>query len=399
MLWVDYPSVGGSSPDLPIVSFPDPKSEDDGDGKKEQTEGKFGVVRMHSSQVERGDLSWVASSAIKGGGELVVTLAFPGQIEVPNEVKNGEPLRGKNASISAYVPAKSIKQSGATNRSSLKKGPKSGKDDKLEAKIKGDRKLATSSITVEFWARFDSDVDYVDARISGEGKAHGFVIDNKKLRLRYFAANQEGSDNEKVVTIEAKDPVKDRTWVHVAFTYDAASGVGKLYQDGKEIGKHDGPDNRSLWWDISEPEYHVALAATPRTGLDELRICGQALEPGQFLNAAGGRVAESIVAGYWRMETGGTSEVGQPLFDVSLVFAELEKLGAGKRIFDVQIQGKTVLESFDICREAGGLRRVVIKKFRGIAVNDHLIIRLIPKSGAAPLLNGIKIIGRRARKL
>ncbi len=62
-LWLDYPSVGGPSPDLPVrLDVPSPA-----------------YFRHHSSQVrvppKSGALSWVAASGLQGAGRVVVTLA------------------------------------------------------------------------------------------------------------------------------------------------------------------------------------------------------------------------------------------------------------------------------------------------------------------------------------
>jgi hypothetical protein len=62
-LWMDYPSVGGPSPDLPLSL------------KIESPE----YFRLHSSQIRvlpaSGGLAWVACSGLKGAGRLRITLA------------------------------------------------------------------------------------------------------------------------------------------------------------------------------------------------------------------------------------------------------------------------------------------------------------------------------------
>jgi len=81
-------------------------------------------------------------------------------------------------------------------------------------------------------------------------------------------------------------------------------------------------------------------------------------------------------------------------YTVRLFFAETEKNDTGKRLFDVYIQKKQVLESFDIVKEAGGPNRLVIKEFKDVKIKDDLKIALNPtaESQAAPLLCGIEII-------
>lgn len=79
---------------------------------------------------------------------------------------------------------------------------------------------------------------------------------------------------------------------------------------------------------------------------------------------------------------------------VRLFFAETEEKEIGRRLFDVSIQDKKVLEVFDILKEAGRVNRSVVKEFKAIMVKDNLKISLTPsaESQAAPLLCGIEII-------
>jgi outer membrane protein assembly factor BamB len=81
-------------------------------------------------------------------------------------------------------------------------------------------------------------------------------------------------------------------------------------------------------------------------------------------------------------------------YTIRLYFAEVAGCKAGRRIFDVSLQGKRVLEGFDIAKKAGGTNRPVVREFRAINVKDDLRITLTPTeaSQAQPLLNGIEII-------
>jgi len=81
-------------------------------------------------------------------------------------------------------------------------------------------------------------------------------------------------------------------------------------------------------------------------------------------------------------------------YTVRLYFAEIAGCEPGQRLFDVSLQGRRVLESFDIAKEAGAPNRSVIKEFKGIAVKDDLRVTLTPARTAQtePLLNGIEII-------
>ena len=70
---------------------------------------------------------------------------------------------------------------------------------------------------------------------------------------------------------------------------------------------------------------------------------------------------------------------------------ELSDVPEGQRVFDVKLQGKAVLNDFDILKAAGAANTAVVKDFTNIAVNDTLSIELVPKA-SAPVLNAIEII-------
>ena len=79
------------------------------------------------------------------------------------------------------------------------------------------------------------------------------------------------------------------------------------------------------------------------------------------------------------------------LYTVSLHFAETAPgAAAGKRLFNVALQGKTVLKNFDITAEAGGANRAVVKTFKGIRVKGTLEIALTASKGKT-LLSGVSV--------
>ncbi len=84
-------------------------------------------------------------------------------------------------------------------------------------------------------------------------------------------------------------------------------------------------------------------------------------------------------------------------YTVRLYFAELENEQAKKRIFDIKLQGKTVLGGFDVVKEAGGSHRAVVREFGGVRVKDNLEIELVPKGknpssmDGAPILCGVEV--------
>ena len=134
------------------------------------------------------------------------------------------------------------------------------------------------------------------------------------------------------------------------------------------------------------------IAASGVTGLREVNV-RMFIQPGKNPSSvdAFDKHIEKIPT--WSEEQiKGAFERPRP-YTVRLYFAETEEYEVGERLFNVSIQGRQVLETFDIVKEAGGINRPVVKEFKGINVKDDLRITLTPAAGqAAPLLCGIEII-------
>jgi len=81
-------------------------------------------------------------------------------------------------------------------------------------------------------------------------------------------------------------------------------------------------------------------------------------------------------------------------------FADLEEdARPGQRVFDVQVQGRTVLPNVDVCAAAGGPRTALVREVRNVEVTARLRIEFAPKAPrdrnslrSAPILNGLEIV-------
>ena len=83
-----------------------------------------------------------------------------------------------------------------------------------------------------------------------------------------------------------------------------------------------------------------------------------------------------------------------PRSTVRLYFSEPDQVTVGQRVFDIALQGKTVLEDFDVLQEAGGQYRCIVREFSDIIVEDELVITMEPTPGAeaGPLLSGVEML-------
>ena len=82
---------------------------------------------------------------------------------------------------------------------------------------------------------------------------------------------------------------------------------------------------------------------------------------------------------------------GERPYTVRLHFAEPEDLEIRERVFDVTLQGETVLRDFDCVREAGGVRCGVVKTFVYVLVQEELKISLQPSGARPAILCGVEV--------
>lgn len=91
-------------------------------------------------------------------------------------------------------------------------------------------------------------------------------------------------------------------------------------------------------------------------------------------------------------------EMAQPrTLRLRLHFAELDDVQPGQRVFDVKVQGRVVLEDFDVVQAAGGRNRAVVKEINPVVAARALTLELVPKAEkitpfTAPILSGIEIL-------
>ena len=81
-------------------------------------------------------------------------------------------------------------------------------------------------------------------------------------------------------------------------------------------------------------------------------------------------------------------------YSVRLHFAELNEKEPGKRVFNVSINGKTVLTDLDVFKEAGGRYKALVKQFTGIVPDEGGRITIDVQNGkvGTPQINGIEIV-------
>ena len=87
---------------------------------------------------------------------------------------------------------------------------------------------------------------------------------------------------------------------------------------------------------------------------------------------------------------------GGGTFNVRLGFSALPGDQPGQRVFDVKLNGKTVLKDFDIIKESGQADRALWKEF-SMPLKKELTLSMVGKSGSSdvkqmPLINALQIL-------
>src|SRR4029077_6399317 len=79
-------------------------------------------------------------------------------------------------------------------------------------------------------------------------------------------------------------------------------------------------------------------------------------------------------------------------YAVTLKFAEIYYTAAGQRIFNVSINGTTVLSNFDIFSQAGGAFKAFDKTFTVTSTSGNITVQFITGSADVPKISAIQIV-------
>lgn len=80
-------------------------------------------------------------------------------------------------------------------------------------------------------------------------------------------------------------------------------------------------------------------------------------------------------------------------YTLQLHFTELRDLKPGDRVFDILVQGKPVINNFDIAREAGGPFRAITKEIKNVPAEAAIHIEFRAKTkDHLPIINGLEIM-------
>ena len=79
-------------------------------------------------------------------------------------------------------------------------------------------------------------------------------------------------------------------------------------------------------------------------------------------------------------------------YTLRLHFADTSKTAAGQRRFDVQAEGVTILDNYDVFQRAGGRNRAIVEEAT-VTVSDGTLNLNLLKDIDDSMISGIEIIG------
>jgi hypothetical protein len=150
-------------------------------------------------------------------------------------------------------------------------------------------------------------------------------------------------------------------------------------------------DDGTLWLEypaVGGPSPRVPVSVTPASPdwfrRHESTVNGHG-HP--WVAASGGRGLRSVTVTL-------APDTHERTYTVRLTFVEPDRLPPGKRVFDIGVQGRTLLHDFDIAKEAGGSWRGVVREFKGIKVVKDLTVTLTATGDGrhGPVLCGIEAV-------
>ena len=84
-------------------------------------------------------------------------------------------------------------------------------------------------------------------------------------------------------------------------------------------------------------------------------------------------------------------------FTVRLHFLEPDDVKPGRRVFNVSLQGRKVLDRFDVAAAAGGRGRAAVREFKAVQVGNVLKIELQPIGESLPaVISGVEVVNESA---
>lgn len=335
-LWIDYPAVGGDSVELDV-----------------RVEGEPTYYRRNSLGFTGPGASWIGSSGVVNAQKIIVPLTIK---QLPDEMRIAV-------------------QDGADDGEEQPDGTVSVGSSDLE--------LVTDAAAQTVAMRFN--------------RVH--IDRDRKILQAYLQLTCDEKVDEKTAADEAAAKTE------IVLGIEDTANSAPLQETAKNLSSRSLHGEKVNWsipvWDTegraSDKERSPEVTNLLRQVIHRADwASGNALTliatgTGKRVAKAAEGGAESSPALIVKLEPLPLPEPPATPYTVRLHFAEPQALNAGERVFDVILQGTTVLSDLDIIQVAGKPRKTIVQEFPKVMLTNQLTIELRPKHGQ-PLLNGVEIV-------
>ncbi len=350
-LWLDHPSVGGPSPEVPV-----------------SVKGSPTYFRHHASYLsdEEAGRAWIGASGVAGARTVSV------QLIGKKQKKEKVPPKGTSIGVADKADDAEEDASGSVNLASSDLELTTDKTKQIIGIRFQDVEIPPGGVITKAYLQFKVDEATTEAtRLT----LHGQAADTAAS----FAANDR--DISSRPRTKASVTWKPKPWRKVG-----EAGIAQRSPDvaailGEIVNRPGWRAGNAVAFLITGSGKRVAQAfdRAPRGApvlVFELENSPRPPPP-----------AEQESAG---SDTAGDS--AEP-YTVRLYLAEPEEeVPMGQRVFAVALQGETVLEGMDITAETGGARQTLVREFREVPLGRTLTITLTPLATRAPVLSGLEVI-------
>ncbi|QDU11072.1 PQQ-binding-like beta-propeller repeat protein [Gimesia aquarii] len=346
-LWLDYPSVGGQSPDLKVSI----------------SNKKYVPFRHHTLKMREpapsGSLNWVAASGIENPQKITIAINQNKDTMTPEGI------------------------------------PIAGVEDDAEEDSKGEVKLHSSDLELGLDA---GDPQVVALRFTDipllsaddlESAYIQFTVDERgDSRCQLKIQTEDVANSKAYVETKRNLSSRKRSRAYVEWTPPAWSKVGAV---GTAQAT---PDLTSIIKSVlSNKNWKPGNAISFLFTGTGTRIA----KSYKGAKSGSARLVLKTKMTSQQQKTVAKTKATPPAnrYTVRLTFTEPdENMKPGNRQFQVRLQGIPAIENLDILRETGQAMHSLVKEFKNIPASDKIEIELIPVNDSAhpPVISGIELI-------
>lgn len=334
-MWLDYPSVGGRSPGFEVEVVGDDVE----------------YFRQHASAISGSDLPWIAASGVQNAEAIIIRPKIASE-ENPDTDPGTYIAEGKSNTAEESVKGK------VTISSS-------------------DLEMTQESSTQTIGIRFEK----VDLK-PGDAVPPAFLqftVDEVGEKPTQLTIHAEASDSAREFKDDSRN-ISERARSKASLSWSPAPWK----KTGESGAAQKSPDLASLISEvISRPGWKPGNSIAFLISGEGKRVASSSKNPPKL-----------VVEEAQNPEPNAPEEaVSKKRYSVLLHFSEPNGLQTGERVFDVALQGATVLENFDI-RAAVEPNQSLIKRFENVRIGDALQIDLRSIAGGenGPVISGVELI-------